>query len=59
MKNIADQSFADQSTAAVWTNGYDTALANVIHMICREFPKPTLGIQKVVRLIEEMTKDEL
>lgn len=44
----------ESSVSAVWLAGYETALDNVLYLLRKEFPKPTLGIQKAIKLVEEM-----
>lgn len=46
----------EQTTSAVWMNGYEHAIYNVLVTLRREFPNPTLGIKKAISLIEEMGK---
>ena len=44
----------ESSASAVWLAGYETALDNVLWLLRNEFPKPTLGIQKAIKLVETM-----
>lgn len=43
-----------ESTSAVWADGYETAIANALYLIHKEFSNATLGIKKAIRLIEGM-----
>jgi hypothetical protein len=44
----------DKRENEIWVHGYLTAVSHVLKFLEKEFPNPTLGIQKVMKRMQEL-----
>ena len=57
MKDIDLENLNDRENA-IWVYGYLNALAHVAEALEKEFPNPTLGIKKAMKMIQELGETE-